>query len=682
MSSPTTDSCNVYIAGLPTTFDDSQLLDLVCMRCCEQQAVDSIKCVMDPRTKQCRGYGFVLFNQPSLAAHCVRVLDGATIQVTNERNEISSSHHLQVRTAHVSAQPTRHDICSRNAANIPTLPNSGSGNASPVQGAPPPPPYHQTVGVTATVPLSGPQQIAFQPSHPMVGNTLSLSSSGVFATQQQHHVLPSLFVGTNSSGSGQLLSSNGASSFRSLNATDDSSYGGHGSPHWSRTAIAPSAPNQNAMQITTSSLADSTLQLSFQPQRPQMFASSQSNSTTTTGTIFVPAPAATHIQFTQPSASQRDDAKQRPDSPAQAFLADSLFTSTMETPLFSVQVGAGPAPATNVNNMSSSQLHSVTRLSAPTSGTSTSGTQVSQPTYSVMRTDAPPPAGTSLSTLPQHVQGQPGQLGLSFSALPATISLVHAAPPSISPGASLSNVFDQHTMRSPPESAFRSQAGGMPVLTSPMPQQPGSSAIFMQAQQFAPPQQPHTPLQHQQQQMLQFYPSSSYPTAHHEQQQQPVFVTPQQLAALQRHHSGAPPSNFAPQSSIGISSAYPQHAPSQQNQQFMSHITSPTYTTTPLGPSHQSPHLSSPHTSGYFTLVNSPMVQQHQQQLSAMHQQQQQFQQMVASSSGNPQQTRPTFVSGGPVQVPTTPIFGQGPSVHVGSAYSSGSGGQSSSNAF
>jgi hypothetical protein len=681
MSSPTTDSCNVYIAGLPTTFDDSQLLDLVCMRCCEQQAVDSIKCVMDPRTKQCRGYGFVLFNQPSLAAHCVRVLDGATIQVTNERNEISSSHHLQVRTAHVSAQPTRHDICSRNAANIPTLPNPGSGNASPVQGPPPPPPYHQTVGVPATVTLPGPQQNVFQPSHPMAGNTLSLSSSGVLATQQQHHVLPSLVVGTSSSGSGHLLSSNGASSFRSLNTTDDFSYGGNGSPHWSRTAIAPSAPNQNSMQLTTSSLADSMSQLSFQPQRHQLFASSQSISTTN-GAVFVPASAPTHIQFTQPTASQRDDATQRPDSPPQAFLADSLFTSTMETPLFSVQVGAGPAAVTNVNNMSSSQLHSVTRLSAPTSGTSTSGTQVTkQPTYSVMRTDAPPPAGTSLSTLPQHVQGQPAQLGLSFSALPASLNLVHAAPPSISPGASLSNVFDQHTMRSPPESAFRSPAGSMPVLTSPMPQQPGNSAIFLQAQQFAPPQHPHTPLQHQQQQMLQVYPSSSYPTAHQaEQQQQPVFVTPQQLAALQRHHSGATPSNFAPQSSIGMSSAYPQQAPSQQHQQFMSHIASPTYTTTPLGPSHQSPHFSSPHTGGYFTLVNSPMVQQQQQQLSAMHQQQQ-FQQMVASSSGNAQQTRPTFVSGAPVQVPTPPVFGQGPSVHVGT-YPSGSGGQSSSNAY
>ncbi|CUG93895.1 RNA-binding protein, putative [Bodo saltans] len=715
MSSPPTETCNVYIAGLPTTFDDSQLLDLVCMRCCEQHSVDSIKCVMDPRTKQCRGYGFVLFNDPNLATHAVRVLDGATIQVTNERNEISSSHHLQVRTAHVSAQPTRHDICSRNAANIPTLSkdilgSSGSGNASPVQGAPPPPSYQQTIGVPPSVPLPGPQ-LAFQPPYAMAGKTLSLSSSGVLTSQHQQHALPSLVVGGGAgSGSGPLLSSNGTSSFRSLNIADESSYGGSsGSPLWSRPAtLAAPGPHQNMMQLTTTPgggyMDGSMSQISM--QRPQqLFTSTHSIGTTATA-FFVPTAAnntgtPTHIhKVAQPNSSLRDEAsvtKPRPDSPPQAFLADSLFTSTMETPLFSAQVasgGAGPsALVTNVNNMSSSQLHSVTRLSAPTSGASTSGGgHASQPAYStVMRSDAPLHPGASNPTLPhQHVQSQPNQSGLSFSALPATISLVHAAPPNVSPGASLSNVFDQAALRSPPEAAMRSTPGGaIPILTSPIPQQQGAStAIYMQpAQNFTgAPQQPlHTLQQHQHSQMMQYYPSAPFPYNDQQQQQQPqpVFLTPQQLAVLHRHNSAARrrPQNFAPpQSSTPalLPSAYPSHPSPHHHQQFMSHVTSPTYTTTtPLGPSHQqSPHLSSPHgfqnnanSGGYFALVNSPLVQQQQQQ------QQQQYNHVVTPYNGGvPQLSRaPAFASSGGgqmQQVPTTPLFGQGPAAQVvGGAY-------------
>jgi RNA recognition motif-containing protein len=86
-----TASTNVYIASLPTTFTDQQLHDLLA----PFGRITSARVMCDPKTGQCKGYGFVLFENDKSAAAAIQGLSGHAIE----------GHRIQVRLAHLAASP-------------------------------------------------------------------------------------------------------------------------------------------------------------------------------------------------------------------------------------------------------------------------------------------------------------------------------------------------------------------------------------------------------------------------------------------------------------------------------------------------------------------------------------------------------------------------------------------------
>lgn len=84
-------SCNVYVASLPPSYTDSQLYDLMA----HFGRIVSARVMCDPRTGQCKGYGFVLFESEREAAIAIDGLAGHAID----------GHRIQVRAAHLAASP-------------------------------------------------------------------------------------------------------------------------------------------------------------------------------------------------------------------------------------------------------------------------------------------------------------------------------------------------------------------------------------------------------------------------------------------------------------------------------------------------------------------------------------------------------------------------------------------------
>lgn len=86
-----TASANVYVASLPAGFTDQQLLELLV----PYGSITSARVMCDPKTGQCKGYGFVLFESEKSAAAAIQGLSGYAID----------GHRIQVRLAHLAASP-------------------------------------------------------------------------------------------------------------------------------------------------------------------------------------------------------------------------------------------------------------------------------------------------------------------------------------------------------------------------------------------------------------------------------------------------------------------------------------------------------------------------------------------------------------------------------------------------
>lgn len=82
---------NVYVASLPPHFTDQKLRDLFT----PFGAIVSVKAMCEQRTGQCKGYGFVLFEQEESAATAMNNLIGYSIDGCR----------IQVRYAHAAATP-------------------------------------------------------------------------------------------------------------------------------------------------------------------------------------------------------------------------------------------------------------------------------------------------------------------------------------------------------------------------------------------------------------------------------------------------------------------------------------------------------------------------------------------------------------------------------------------------
>lgn len=82
---------NVYVASLPPTYTDALLLELMS----PYGQIISARVMCDPRSRQCKGYGFVLFANEHEALEAINGLAGHMID----------GHRIQVRFAHLAASP-------------------------------------------------------------------------------------------------------------------------------------------------------------------------------------------------------------------------------------------------------------------------------------------------------------------------------------------------------------------------------------------------------------------------------------------------------------------------------------------------------------------------------------------------------------------------------------------------
>ena len=89
LSAPPNPSRNVYVASLPLTLNDAELMNMFAT----YGVVLSAKIMREKKTRQSKGYGFVLFQTEECAASAVRGMSGLLV----------GSSRLQVRLAHLSA---------------------------------------------------------------------------------------------------------------------------------------------------------------------------------------------------------------------------------------------------------------------------------------------------------------------------------------------------------------------------------------------------------------------------------------------------------------------------------------------------------------------------------------------------------------------------------------------------
>lgn len=89
LSAPPNPSRNVYVASLPLTLNDAELMNMFA----SYGVVLSAKIMREKKTRQSKGYGFVLFQTEDAAASAVRGMSGLLV----------GSSRLQVRLAHLSA---------------------------------------------------------------------------------------------------------------------------------------------------------------------------------------------------------------------------------------------------------------------------------------------------------------------------------------------------------------------------------------------------------------------------------------------------------------------------------------------------------------------------------------------------------------------------------------------------
>mmetsp|Transcript_58122 Transcript_58122/g.66971 ORF Transcript_58122/g.66971 Transcript_58122/m.66971 type:complete len:271 (-) Transcript_58122:484-1296(-) len=101
---------NVYVASLPPSYTDALLLEL--MR--PYGHIISARVMCDPRSRQCKGYGFVLFANEREALEAINGLAGHMIE----------GHRIQVRFAHLAASPQMQK--TDGSALVDTLPPNNS----------------------------------------------------------------------------------------------------------------------------------------------------------------------------------------------------------------------------------------------------------------------------------------------------------------------------------------------------------------------------------------------------------------------------------------------------------------------------------------------------------------------------------------------------------------------------